>query len=165
MTRSKPKIKKNLRLQQRQLWFTLLNDHIYYENKSWNCFLYVSDPPYHAFIVTLLHQDTSADHPRINTQNKSKWSIAALIIAWHLFLRPAYVKDILSYAEAKTIMKRLFSYQNKEKTKQLLKTFGYATSAYKFWNVDVFPLLLCYRHNTAFLIGISWITFACVPSS
>ena len=31
-----------------------------------------------------------------------------------------------SHVEAKTIMKRLFSHQNKEKTKQLLKTFEYA---------------------------------------
>ena len=49
------------------------------QNKFSYFILHVSDPPYETFSVTLLHPDTSADHPRRNSSYKNQdWSNAAL---------------------------------------------------------------------------------------
>ena len=54
-----------------------------------------SDPSYHAFILILLHQDTSADHQRrISRKTNQEWSIATFVLGWRQFLRPADVKLI-----------------------------------------------------------------------
>ena len=99
-------------------------------------FLYVSDPPYQAFVVTVLHRN------RISRYENQKWSAAAFVLAWRKCFRPAYVRDnVCSYAVAKITKKRLFSHQNTEKPKQLLNTFEYATSKRltNFENLTFFP--------------------------
>ena len=51
----------------------------------------MSNSPYQAFIVTLLHQDTSADHP----DKKSR--LINRNVCTRQFLRPADVKDIFDH--------------------------------------------------------------------
>ena len=66
-----------------------------------------------------------------------------------------------SCAGAKIFMKWLFSHQNEkeeeEKKMNMLREIG--VQILKYWR---FPLILRYRLKTAFLIRISWITFACI---
>ena len=75
-----------------------------------------------AFIVTLLHQDTSANHPRIKSsyKKKRKWSIAMFVLAWRQFLSPAEVKDILIICDSQNHTERGISHLNKEKKNKII---------------------------------------------
>ena len=83
---------------------------------------YASDPSYHAFIVILLHQDTSADHQRrISWKNKSRMINRNVCTSVTSVFKASWRKTYFWWqAEANAILKRVFSHQNKGKkqTKQ-----------------------------------------------
>ena len=88
-----------------------------------------------------------------------EWSIATFVLAWRQFLRLADLKDIFDDMRKPKSYCSVCLVTKIKKNKRAVENIwiGYEKYAYKFWKLDVFPLLLQYRLKTAFLIGISWI--------
>ena len=85
----------------------------------------MSDPPHQAFIVRLLHQGTCSAltlEKEFRVKKKSRTINRSICTGVTSF----FLEDIFDHMGAKTIMKRLFSHQNKEKTKSCLKKIEYA---------------------------------------
>ena len=97
-------------------------------------------------------------------RKKSRMTNRSVCSTWRQFLRPSDVKDIFYHMrELKQLWSDCSVYQMKkrqnivEKNMNMLREIG--LQILKCWR---FPLILLYRLKTAFLIGISWITFACI---
>ena len=89
-------------------------------------------------------------------KTSQEWSIVAFVLAWRQFLRPADVKNIFDQIRepklvwndclvTKTKKKQKIVEKNKNKKKEKKR---------RFWNFDVFPLILRYRRKRCF-----WLEF------